>query len=137
MKNSLQRSMKKVTKPSTEMRETGRTQVLQHKAKLKQQKAALKREEKTTMAAQYCTTEKKLRHLCRTKSIDVKQFKEHQTDEQQTVKLTTFHREALSEWKNESQFQKAHEFMKKRKVTKKYEKQLTAKCERYESDITQ
>ena len=46
--------------------------MLQQKAKLKQQKAARKCAQKTTMAAQKCATEKKLRHLCRTKSIDVK-----------------------------------------------------------------
>ena len=36
-----------------------------------QQEAAPKRTEKTRMAAQKCATEKKVRHLCRTKSIDV------------------------------------------------------------------
>ena len=45
--------------------------MLQQKAKLKQQKAAPKRAEKTTMAAQKCAIEKKFRHLCRTKGIDV------------------------------------------------------------------
>ena len=45
--------------------------MLQQKAKLKQQKAALKSAEKTTMAAQKCATQKKSRHFCRTKSIDV------------------------------------------------------------------
>ena len=82
---------------------------------MKQQKAALKREEKTTMAEQYCTTKKKLRHLCRSESIDVKQFKEHQTDEQQTVKLTTFRPQASSGKRNERQYEKAHEFMKKKR----------------------
>ena len=45
--------------------------MLQQKVKLKQDKAAPKRAEKTTMAAQKCATEKKFRHLCRTKSIVV------------------------------------------------------------------
>ena len=45
--------------------------MLQQKAKLKQQKAALIRAEKTTMAAPKCATEKKFRHLCRKKSFDV------------------------------------------------------------------
>ena len=45
--------------------------MLQQKAKLKQQKAAPKRAEKTRTAAQKFATEKKVRHLCRTKSIDV------------------------------------------------------------------
>ena len=45
--------------------------MVEQKAKLKQKKAAPKRAEKTTMAAQKCATEKKFRHLCRTKSIDV------------------------------------------------------------------
>ena len=41
------------------------------KVKLKQQKAAPKRAEKTTIAAQKCATEKKFRHFWRTKSVDV------------------------------------------------------------------
>ena len=41
------------------------------KTKLKQQEAAQKRAEKTRMVAPKCATEKKFRHLCRTKSIDV------------------------------------------------------------------
>ena len=45
--------------------------MLQQKAKLRQQKAAQKRAEKTTMAAQKCATEKKFLRLSRTKSIDV------------------------------------------------------------------
>ena len=44
--------------------------MLQQKAKLKQQKAAPKRAQNTTMAAQKCATEK-FRNLYRTKSIDV------------------------------------------------------------------
>ena len=43
--------------------------MLQQKAKLKQQKTAQKRAEKTTMAAQNCAAVKKFRHLCKTKSI--------------------------------------------------------------------
>ena len=46
--------------------------MVQQKANLKQQKAAPKRAEKTTMAAAKCATEKKFRHLCRTKRIKVK-----------------------------------------------------------------
>ena len=45
--------------------------MLQKKAKLKQQKAAPKSAEKPAMAAPKCAPEKKFRHLCRTKSIDV------------------------------------------------------------------
>ena len=45
--------------------------MVERKAKLQQQEAAPKRTEKTTMAARKCETEKKLRHLFRTKSIDV------------------------------------------------------------------
>ena len=45
--------------------------MLQQNVKLKQQKAAPKRAVKETMAAQKCATEKKFRHLCRTKIIDV------------------------------------------------------------------
>ena len=45
--------------------------MLQQKAKLKQQKAAPKRAEKTKMAAQKCATEKKFRHLSSTRGIDV------------------------------------------------------------------
>ena len=61
----------KVTKPSKERWESGRTQVLQKKGKLKKQKAAPKRAETTTMPALKCATEKKFRHLCSTKSNDV------------------------------------------------------------------
>ena len=45
--------------------------MLQQKVKLRQQKAAPKRAEKTTMAAQKCAIEKKFRQFCRTESIDV------------------------------------------------------------------
>ena len=61
----------KVTKPSRERWKRGRTYVVDKKPKLKQQKAAPKRAEKTTMAASKCAAMKKFRHLCRTKSIDV------------------------------------------------------------------
>ena len=49
--------------------------MLQQKAKLKQQKAARKRAKKTTRAAPNCATEKKYRHLCRTKSINYNNLK--------------------------------------------------------------
>ena len=39
---------------------------------MKEEKAAPKTAEKTAMTAKKCTTEKKFRHLCRTKSIDSK-----------------------------------------------------------------
>ena len=45
--------------------------MVEQKAKLQQQEAAPKRAEKTRMAAPKCATDKKLWHLCRTKSIDV------------------------------------------------------------------
>ena len=45
--------------------------MVDQKAKLQQQEAAPKREEKTRMAAPKFATEKKFRHLCRTKSVDV------------------------------------------------------------------
>ena len=41
------------------------------KAKLKHNEAAPKRAKKTRMAAPKCATEKKFRHLCRRKTIDV------------------------------------------------------------------
>ena len=66
------------------------------------------------MAAPKCATEKKIRHLCRTKSIDVKNFKEQKTVEQQTVESTTFRPEASSRKRIERQYEKAHEFMKKK-----------------------
>ena len=89
--------------------------MVQQKAKLKQQKAAQKRAEKTLMAAPMCAIEKKFRHLCRTKSIDLKNFKEQQTEEQQIVELTTSCSEALSRRRSERQYGKAHEFMKKKR----------------------
>ena len=78
-------------------------------------RAEPKRAEKTRMAAPKCAKEKKFRHLSRTKSIDEKEFKKQQTVEQQTVELTTFHPELLSGKRNESQYEKAHEFMKKKR----------------------
>ena len=45
--------------------------MVDQKAKLQQQEAAPKCAEKTRMAAPNCATEKKFRHLCRTKRIDV------------------------------------------------------------------
>ena len=45
--------------------------MVEEKAKLQQQEAAPKRAERTRMAGKKCETEKKLRHLFRTKSIDV------------------------------------------------------------------
>ena len=76
--------------------------MLQQKAKLKQQKTAPKRAKKTTMAAQKCARDTKIRHLCRTKSIDAKKFKEKQTAEQQTLELTTFRPQASSGRENGS-----------------------------------
>ena len=64
--------------------------MVDQKAKLKQQEAAPKRAKKTGMAAPKCAAEKKFRHLCRTKSVDEKLFKEQKRVEQQTVELTTF-----------------------------------------------
>ena len=46
--------------------------MVEQKAKFKQQKAAPKNAKKTRMAATKCATDKKFRHLCSTKSIDVK-----------------------------------------------------------------
>ena len=45
--------------------------MVEQKAKLQQQQAAMKRAEKTRMAALKCATQKKFWHLCSTKSIDV------------------------------------------------------------------
>ena len=45
--------------------------MVEQKAKSKQKKEAPKRAEKTRMAAPKCATEKKFRHLCRTKSTDI------------------------------------------------------------------
>ena len=68
--------------------------MVEQKAKLQQHEAAPKRAEKTRMAAPKCATERKFRHLCRTKSLDVLLFKEQKTVEQQTVDLTTFRSDA-------------------------------------------
>ena len=89
--------------------------MLEENAKLQQQEAALKRTEKTIMAARKCATQKKFRHLCGTKSIDVVLFKEQKTVEQQTVEVTTFRPEASSGKRNERQYEKAHEFMEKKR----------------------
>ena len=89
--------------------------MVEQKAKLQQHEAAPKRAKKTRMAALKCATQKKFRHLCRTKSIDEKLFKEQKTVEQQAVKLTTFHPEASSGKRNERRYEKAHEFMKKKR----------------------
>ena len=70
--------------------------MLQQKAKLKQQKAAPKRAQKTTMAAQKCAKEKKFQHFYRMKSIDVEYFKD-----QETLELTMFRKEASSGRRNE------------------------------------
>ena len=88
--------------------------VVDQKAKCQQQEAAPKRAEKTRMAAPKCATQKKFRHLCRTKSIDVKSFKEQKTVEEQTVELATFRQEVSSGQRNEIQYDKAHQFMKKK-----------------------
>ena len=96
--------------------------MVEHKAKLQQQEAAPKSAEKTRMAAQNCATEKKFLHLCRTKTMDVYNFTEEQTVEQQTVELTTFRPEASSGKRNERRYGKAHEFMQKKKLKAKYEK---------------
>ena len=45
--------------------------MVDQKTKLKQQDAAPKRAEKTTMAAPKCATEKKFGHICRTETVDV------------------------------------------------------------------
>ena len=86
--------------------------MVEKKLKLQQSEAAPKRAEKTRMAAPKCATDKKSRHLCSTKSIEVYKFKEQQTVEQQTVDLTTLRPEASSGKRNERQYEKAHEFMK-------------------------
>ena len=64
--------------------------MVDQKTKLKQHEAAPKRAEKMSMAAQKSATEKKFRHLCRTKSFDVLKFKEEKRVEEQTVELKTF-----------------------------------------------
>ena len=70
--------------------------MVEKKAELKQQEAALKGAEKTRMAAPKCATEKTIWHFYRTKSINVhvSQFKEQQTVEKQTAELTTFRPQA-------------------------------------------
>ena len=45
--------------------------MVEKKTKLQQKEAAPKHAEKTRISAPKCATEKKFRHLCRTKSIDV------------------------------------------------------------------
>ena len=89
--------------------------MVEQKAELQQQEAAPNRPEKTRMASPKCTTEKKFRHLCRTKSIDVL-LKEQKTVEQQKVELTTFRQQASSGKRNERQYDKGHEFMKKKRL---------------------
>ena len=89
--------------------------MVQQKPKLQQQEAAPKRPEKTRMAARKCATEKKFRHLCRTKSIDVYLFKGQKTVEKQTVELMTFRPEVSSGKRNDRQFLKAQEYMKKKR----------------------
>ena len=44
--------------------------MVEQKANLQPQEAAPKRAEKTRIAAPKCATEKKFRHLCRTKSVE-------------------------------------------------------------------
>ena len=82
---------------------------------MQQQESAPKRAEKTRMAAPKYATERNFRHLCRTKSIDVLLFKEQKTVEQQTVELRTFRPEASSGKRKERQYEKAHEFMEKKR----------------------
>ena len=45
--------------------------MVEQKAKLQQQEAAMKREEKARATAPQFAKEKKFRRLCRTKSVDV------------------------------------------------------------------
>ena len=45
--------------------------MVEQKANLQQWEAAPKRAEETRIAAPKCASEKKFRHLCRTKNIDV------------------------------------------------------------------
>ena len=88
--------------------------MVEQKAKLQQQEGAPKSSEKTRMDALECATERKFRHLCRTKSIDVLLFKEQKTVEQQTLDLTTFRSQASSGKRSERQYEKTHELMKKK-----------------------
>ena len=60
-----------MAKASRERRGSGRTFVVEQKAKLQELEAEPKRAEKTRMAAPKCGTEKKFGPLCRTISIDV------------------------------------------------------------------
>ena len=46
--------------------------MVEKKTKLQQKEPAPKLAEKTRMAAPKCATEKKFRHLCRTKTIELK-----------------------------------------------------------------
>ena len=89
--------------------------MVEQKAKLHQQEGVSKRAEKMRLAARKWATEKKFWHLCRTKSIDVLLFKDQKTVEQQTVELTTFRLEPSSGKRNERQYEKAHECMKKKR----------------------
>ena len=67
------------------------------------------------MAAPKYATQKNFRHLCRTKSIDVEEFKEQNTVEKRTVDLTMFCPEASAGKRNERQYEKAHEFVKRKR----------------------
>ena len=89
--------------------------MVEEKAKLQQREAAPKRAEKTRMAALKCATDKKIQHLCSTKSIDAKYFKEQQTVEKQTVELTAFRLKTSLGKSNEREYEKAHELMKKKR----------------------
>ena len=104
-----------MTKASRERKESGRCLVVEQNARVQKKEAAPKRAEKTRMAAPKCPTQKKFRHLCRTKGIDVLLFKEQKTVEKRTVELTTFRSEASSGKRNERQYEKAHEFMKEKR----------------------
>ena len=84
------------------------------KKKLKQQEAEPKRAENTTMAAPKCATEKKFRHLCRKKVIDVLLIQIQKRVQQKTVELTTLRPEASSGKRNERQDEKSHAFMEKK-----------------------
>ena len=88
--------------------------MVKQKANLQQKEAAPKRAEKTRIAATKCAAEKKFRDLCRRKSIDVYLFKGQNTVEQLTVELMTFRPEVSSAKRNDRQFLKAQEYMKKK-----------------------
>ena len=81
---------------------------------MQEQEAAPKRAEKTRIAAPKCAIDKTFRHLCRTKYIDVLLLKEQKMVEQQKVEITKFRAEASSGKRNERQYEKTHEFMKKK-----------------------